>query len=332
MRVSFFLAHEPDLAALAAVDPDRDVAQFQRGERIWILQTYLRLARAGFDCALTDRVPGAGLVVFHAKHERELARRLPAGGAPVLVGVRADNRQPLAAEFEIVQSGRWADGRTRHFVPHWPQPGLVARDPARGERLTRIAYKGYLENLHPDFRAPGWSGFLAARGIEWRLEAPAFRAGPAESGGFGWEDYRAVDAVLAVRPPGRRRDASKPASKLVNAWLAGVPALLGPEPAFRELRRAALDYLEVASRADAERAVARLQEEPGLYAGMVAHGRERAREQDAAAVLARWLELLGRVLPALAAEPGRSARRHWPLGLRRAGRWAARTLAARPPR
>jgi hypothetical protein len=47
-----------------------------------------------------------------------------------------------------------------------------------------------------------------------------------------WHDYSTDDLVLAVRDLTEKDALVKPASKLVNAWIAGVPALLGPEPAF----------------------------------------------------------------------------------------------------
>lgn len=62
-----------------------------------------------------------------------------------------------------------------------------------------------------------------------------------------WHDYQHVDAVLAIRDCPPVVLATKPASKLINAWKAGVPALLGPEPAYRELRTSPLDFLEAAS-------------------------------------------------------------------------------------
>ena len=331
LPVRFFLAGEADLARAAALDPDREPAEFLRGERVWVLQTFLRLRAAGFVCELVDRAAADGLLLFHAKQDRQVRSSLPRGARPVLVGLRADNRQPLSAEFEVVQNGRFADARTRHFVPHWPQPGLRARDAGRGARVARIAYKGFLENLHPDFRGARWRDFLAARGIEWEESAREFRGSP-DGADLGWSDYERVDAVVAVRPRAPKTDFSKPASKLVNAWRAGVPALIGDEYACRELRRSELDYFEVASLADAERAVDRLLAAPELHERMVENGRRRAAEWGFDADTRRWIELLGRDLPRLAAEPGRAARRAVPLGLRRTGRLAARWAAGRPAR
>lgn len=318
MRVAFFWP-EGDVAAVSRLDPDRDCERFATGEAAWILQTFLRLAAAGHPAELVAAPPEQGLLVVHARH----CRRLPAHSAtardPVLVVVRGERTRSLSSHFEIVQT-RWpADGRRRLFVPHWPQPGLRPRDPARGERLATLAYKGFLQNLHPDFRSERWSSFLAGLGIEWVVDAETWHGQPAAAAARRWANYATTDAVLAVRP----RDFNtplKPATKLTNAWQAGVPALLGPEAAYREIRRSPLDYLEVGTLAAARRAVLELVERPELYATMVAHGRERAAEYANERVLARWVELLYEILPAragaLGGAPPRSARL-LPFGWRR---------------
>lgn len=328
MRCTFFLAGE-DLEALSRIDPDRDWRELQTGERAWILQTWLRLRRAGHPVELSATAPEDGLVVFHAKQAKDLLRQRSRLRDAVLVGVRADNREPLIADFEILQNGAFADGRRRFSLPHWPQSGLLPRDPARGERIERIAYKGFAANLHPDFRTPAWTGFLAGEGIEWVVDAVAFDGRNRRE--LDWPDFRAVDLALAVRPPEKKQRRSKPATKLVNAWLAGVPALLGPELAFQELRRSELDYLEVASVAEAREAVLRLRRAPGLYRAMVENGRRRGAELTHEAIVALWGKLLFETIPALAARRSGWARR-LPLPARAAGRWLARTVTLRPAR
>jgi hypothetical protein len=134
-----------------------------------------------------------------------------------------------------------------------------------------------------------------------------------------------------VRPPERKLRRSKPATKLVNAWQAGVPALLGPEQAFQELRRSELDYLEVASVAEAREAVLQLRRDPGLYRAMVENGLRRGEEFAPEALVPRWAGLLFETIPALAERRSRLVRR-LPLPARAAGRWLARTVALRPAR
>jgi hypothetical protein len=83
--------------------------------------------------------------------------------------------------------------------------------------------------------------------------------------------------MLAVRPlyeDGSRR-CEKPA-KLVNPWMAGVPALVGPEYAFQELREDPLDY-EVASVEDAMAAIDALRDDPDRYHTTRQHGLKRAQ-------------------------------------------------------
>jgi glycosyltransferase involved in cell wall biosynthesis len=327
VRCTFFLAGE-DLESLSRIDPDRDWRELQTGERAWILQTWLRLRRAGHPVELSGIAPEDGLVVFHSKQAKELLRQRSRLRGAILVAARADNREPLIADYEILQNGFFADGRRRFFVPHWPQAGLLPRDPARGERIERIAYKGFAANLHPSFRTPDWTGFLAREGIEWAVDAVEFDGRNRRE--LDWPDFRTIDLVLAVRPDERKARRSKPATKLVNAWLAGVPALLGPELAYRELRRSELDYLEVASVAEAREAVLRLRRDPRLYRAMVENGRQRGAEFTAAALVPRWAELLFATIPALSAQQPPS--RRMPLPLRAAGRWLARTVALRPAR
>jgi hypothetical protein len=314
MDVTFFLA-EGELESLRALDPDRDWRELQRGERAWVLQTYLRLARAGYPVRLANQLPQRGLVVFHLKQRRALLNlgRPPArqrrqlGQGPLFVGIRGDLRASRAADFEVVQNRRSAEQGRSFFIPHWPQPGLRPRDPARGAAVARIAYKGFDRNLHPYFRTPDWSAFLAARGVEWVIDSVPFAEGGTDRTTLDWPDFRAVDAVLAVRPDGLRRRDGKPATKLYNAWLAGIPALLGPDEAFAEIRRSPLDYLDVARPEEAKRAIGRLLDDPELYRRMVAHGRRRADEYTTAAIVERWRELFDELLPrALAAGNGRA--------------------------
>jgi glycosyltransferase involved in cell wall biosynthesis len=328
MRCTFFLAGE-DLEILSRINPDRDWRELQTGERAWILQTWLRLRQAGHPVELAGTVPADGLVVFHAKQAKEILRQRSRLRDAILVGVRADNREPLIADFEILQNGFFADGRRRFFMPHWPQPGLVPRDSARGERIERIAYKGFAANLHPEFRTAGWNDFLAQEGIEWTVDAVAFAGRNRLE--LEWPDFRQVDLVLAVRPDERKMRRSKPATKLVNAWLAGVPALLGPELAFEELRRSELDYLKVTSVEEAREAVLRLRRDPGLYRAMVENGLRRGAEFTPEAQVPRWAELLFETIPARWEERSRLGCR-LPLPARAAGRWLARTVALRPAR
>jgi hypothetical protein len=306
LPVVFYLSEERDVARLRELDPDRDLDAFRPGEFSWVAQTYLRLRAAGHPVELRATVPDRGLVVFHAKHKHALARAARSANAAAaapgrqevyFVAIRADNSSPLLADFEVLQSGRFADDRTLFWIPFWPQPGLLPRDASRGTTLARVAYMGLIENLHPEFRGEAWRTAVAAMGLEWVVREVRFRR-DGDLGQIDWEDYRALDAIIAVRPRDRHLRYSKPASKLINAWRAGVPALLGPEFAYREIRRSTDEFLEVASATEALAALGRLRDDPGLYARMVALGRKRAPEFSFEALTQRWAELVFATIPA----------------------------------
>jgi hypothetical protein len=326
--VTFVLHGEP-LDELGRLDPDRDWREFVTGERAWILQTYLRLRADGAAVRLADELPADGIAVFSSKQRRTLVRGKRRATQAVLVGVRQDVGEALVADLEVVQNQTQADAKRRFHIPHWPQPGMLGRDAARGSRIETIAYKGFLGNLHPAFREATWLDFLRGHGIRWLVDAAPYTDDFGDAATLAWNDFREVDLVLAVRAPDAKLHPRKPATKLYNAWLAGVPALLGPEVAYRELRRSALDYLEVADVGAAQAAILKLLSSPSLHADMVSNGHVRAAEFQATALVRRWHDLLFSVVPSLATRAdvsrwrGRSLRRKElsRRGLRALGVW-----------
>ncbi|MEM6674116.1 MAG: phosphotransferase [Planctomycetota bacterium] len=335
-RVTFYCPGEPNLEDRKRLDPDRDWKLMRRKQR-WLLQTYLRLWHAGLPVEISGDLPDDGIVIFHSKHWRQLGADLEGQRNLTLVGVRGDKRESLLADFELVQNGRWADGRKRWHIPYWPQPGLLQRDPRRGTRLERVAFKGFHINLHPYFLRSDWEAWLDSQGMGWQLDSMEHALSEEFGVHVDWHDYRRVDAVVAFRPSGRSRHqrsgfTHKPATKLVNAWLAGVPAVLGPEYAFRELRRSELDYLEIQRPEDARGALLRLRQDPSLYEAMVENGRERAREFSNEVITAQWEEFLYRRLPALMQATRFQRSRSLPLRSRVALRWTARAMTRRPER
>lgn len=304
---------------LRQIDPDRDWTDMRLGRDRWIVQPYLRLRARGWNVTLGSDVPSTGVVVYHKETHREVLRRFPRGGDAVLVACRADFRSADEADFEVVQNGFYQDPSRVFFIPFWPQPGLIARDPARGHTVENVAFKGHVGNLLPELRSAEFQQFLSQHGMRLVLDTLGERdtSVPVPA---AWHDYSAVDVVLAVRPRGGREHTHKPGTKLYNAWLAGVPAILSNDYAYRELRRSELDYIEVESVEDVRAALLRLREDRALYEAMVANGRDRGRDFSVESITDRWERLLFQTLPPLIAERprwqrGRTMRRV--LGLRR---------------
>jgi hypothetical protein len=206
-----------------------------------------------------------------------------------------------------------------YHVSHWPLIDVVPRDVRRGDQFENIDYFGDPPNLCAELKSPNWPSFLEALGCKWRARPPA-----------EVRDFRATDAVVAVRSLDSSSHDRKPASKLVNAWRGGVPAVLGPESAYRALRRSDLDFIEVSSYADLCSAITRLRDNPSIRADMAANGLERAREVTTDSVRGEWLSLIRDViLPAYARISRQSGLEHGAFILRRQLRVKMRGLERR---
>ena len=336
--VTFFVPDEPILAELIGIDPDRDWQVLRNGQR-WLLQTYLRLARAGLPVRVTSEPSTDGVVVFFARHHRLVRKAINGHCNPVLVGIRGDKNEKAVADFEIVQNGRWADHSRRFFIPYWPQPGLIPRDPARGARVERVAFKGFDLNLHEYFFGDEWGRWLEGHGLEWSHDSMQYEDSENTGVTVDWHDYRKVDAILALRPDPRRfrryekrGHTHKPATKLYNAWHAGAPAILGPEFAFRELRQSKDDYIEISRPEEAKAAVLLLRSDPDLYRRMVENGTRRARDFSHDRIIEMWADLLFDRIPRLTEQRGVRFALQMPVGVRSRVRSMSRRLMRRVQR
>lgn len=270
------------LAAFPAWQRQLAAAGIMLGPSAWIVQTQLQLAAAGVPCSLTSSVPQGGIIVAHAA---QMPRPLPVSRERYWVCVLADHPRPnYYCNFHLLQNPAQTV-RTHQpsaYVPHWPQPALRVRDPARGARLENIYFFGEAKHLCAEIRAEPMQQWLAAHG--WRLVVPPRDA---------WHDYGDSDVVLAVRSFGNTDwHHDKPATKLVNAWHAGVPAILGIESAYRIEGRVNESYLEADSIAALQRQLQRLRDVAGLRESLVAEGRLAAAAYTTAALAGRWNALL----------------------------------------
>ncbi|HBB32109.1 MAG TPA: hypothetical protein DDZ80_18700 [Cyanobacteria bacterium UBA8803] len=252
----------------------------------WTLQTYLRLKDDGFPCELVATIPDEGIVVAH---RYSLPDELQPGSKLLIVCLQADKGRHTYAQLHVVQNphddifSKSATLWQSYCIPLWTQPGLIPRSSERGDRFENIAYLGRERELAPELKEPSWQEHLEALGLRWHIL-------PNRS---DWNDYSTVDAVLAVRSFGRQSSYNwKPPSKLLNAWQAGVPAILGNESAFRNARKSELDYLEVTSVDEAIAALKRLRDDRELRQAMIENGRIRAADTTPASLTARWRNFL----------------------------------------
>jgi hypothetical protein len=328
--VPFYL---PDQRALKGVDPetldcDRDWEVFGTGLYVWVLQTFLRLRDVGAPVRLSRTPPPSGVVVTHADYVERLLAEAPSPADLTIVSARADRPPQIYADLEIVQNQSSVE-EFQIFIPSWIQPGLIPRSADRGTRVENVAYVGARKQLHADLAAADWAEALRHRGFSWETRMVTFGGNDQLYCGHRWNDYSESDVIVALRPEGSWKAASKPAAKLTNAWAAGVPAILSPELPYRELRRSSLDYLEARSGIEVLEALDRLRSDAALYSAMVRNGFERAREFHTLRLTTRWAEALWQTVPA------RTSGRGYRLvarvrGYRALARLARRRLRASP--
>ena len=71
-----------------------------------------------------------------------------------------------------------------------------------------------------------------------------------------------------------------------------MPALLGPEPAFRDLARGPLDYIEIRRPEEVLEAIDAMRAEPDRYRAMQENGRARRGEVSEERIARRWMDIL----------------------------------------
>ena len=287
----YFYLPTSDFPEQVPDDADHYWVGFRKGIYCWTLQTYLNLKNRDFPCKLVDEIPAEGITFAHWD---SLPAELVPSDQQLIVCFQADRSRHPFAQVHIVQNREglrrelmtWGDryllAGQDYFMPLWSQPGLIPRDLERGDRFENLCFFGLECNLLPEFQAPIWQEQLKDLGVEWRIIS-AFDQ---------WNDYSQVDGILAVRSFQHKEFIWKPATKLFNAWHAGVPAILGCETAYRAERKSDRDYLEVESVEETLKVVQRLKTDHALRQAMIQNGFKRAEETTQDQLSDRWINLI----------------------------------------
>jgi len=260
----------------------------------WLWNLHHQLARVGKKTALVERIPDRGVVLICGQ-DMPLWFRPPK--KLLLVSIAADSPLRMFADVHVVQNPMQAERFTSSFrdpacvfIPHFPQFGLIPRDPLRGDRFERVAFLGARPQLEEKLRSREFAQAVEEIGLTFEIRRERFQH----------HDYSAIDAVLAVRSFDESNlYVHKPATKLVNAWHAGVPAILGRESAYREAGDPGQNYLEVSSINDVLTALRCLKNDVVLRRRLVGNGRRQYRAYSEEAVTQVWTRFLDNDLPVI---------------------------------
>jgi len=247
----------------------------------WVLQTQPHLQAAGVDSRLTNRPGEAGILYSHVEC-------LPYGIRPskkqLLIAALVDKDVPLPYAFLHVTHNpvqRLPFLSRHHYISPWPQFGLIPRNPTRGDRFENVHFVGNPENLHPFFSSTLFQDELRRLGLKLIVPQPR-----------DWH-FSEADCVIAVRNFGTSiSHLQRPALKLFNACLAGVPAILGFESAYRHIGRVNSDYLEAQSESEFHQSLKYLASNTAARRVLIDKGDGRARQITEKAIRGQWISLL----------------------------------------
>ena len=264
-----------DFDALLAARPDILKSFAENGDLCWTVQTWCRLRDMGVGGIEIATEPAEGRI--NLAKSKTLSR---AGADPKLfqVSIQADYPRVLWAQFHIQQNADLLceDGALQYL---WPQSGIVPRDKNR-ESVKRVGFLGKLDgNLAGT--AEQWTRAMEARGLEFIVQPPE-----------RWNDYSDIDIAIGLRSFGNARHSRKPANKLLNSWIAGVPFVSGSDSAFAQVGTAGMDHLLAHNLEEAVSQVDRLRSDPALYRELVEAGQRRAKTFSVERLSSQWVALL----------------------------------------
>jgi hypothetical protein len=265
------------------------------GPSIWVVLTFMQLREYGYPCELTATLPHSGIIITHSDFLSTSLRPTP---QQFIVEFKPDRSlRCIYSNFVIVQNKHDPICRGINrlfiksaFIKYWPQPGLIPRDPQREDRFENICFMGdeFIQDVET------LESEIQKLGLKWMLMHQRNK----------WHDYSKVDAIVAVRPVDPHRTPyftyiSKPASKLYNAWIAGVPAILSPDSAFEDLRESEFDYLKAENVPEIIEGLKQLMNDPALRKSMIENGKKRAKEFNSEVIIEDWVKLIqNRIVPA----------------------------------
>ena len=290
MNISFYMpeAHLPSPERQAAWIPGHAPDLLAGGKsaaaQCWIYQTWVEL-RSETPIELVTKMPDEGIIVTLGNF---LNSDFRAGEKQFIANIVADFIPHPGTQLQIVQNrahARRLPGSI--FIPLWAQPNLIPRDPARGDKIETIAFFGDPRNLAPELASQTF-----ADQIERETGAKLVIRDASQ-----WHDYSDVDVALAIRDFSRAQHLHKPATKLYNAWLAGVPIISGSDSAFTSEGRAGEDFLQAGSAAVCIDLVKKLKRDPAFRAALVESGHKKTAPFSREAVRETWRSFCEENLP-----------------------------------
>ena len=279
--------------------PDNLGACRHIGPYNWTLQTYIYLKAIKFNCEITSSLNVDGILISHGDFLPKYINPRP---TRYIVEIKPDRALScLLANFAVTQSVHDPIMKSfRRFfinsasVQYWPQPSIIKRDISRKDKLKNIFYMGKPEQFISEVSL--LQSKIKKLGLNLKIK-------PREE----WNDYSKADVILAVRPkkvfnrggiPSNLDLNKKPASKLINSWIANVPAILSPDRAYLDIKKSKYDFLEATNVSEIIDRLKLLKSNRFLYRKMIENSKKRAAEVGAKSIAMDWKMIIeNKIIP-----------------------------------
>jgi hypothetical protein len=249
---------------------------FTRGDLNWCLQCYLILSKRNqLNIQCSNSLNQNAINLLHSD------QLLKIKGKPnqFIVCIRADYPKRYWAHYHIVQNKNQLCSNTS-FVPHWVQPGLIARNPIR-QKILRVAYSGQTFNGNLASDEDTWKKLFESYGIEFVTLTAGF-----------WHDLSCIDVLIGIRSFDKKPHDTKPPTKLFSAWHSRIPFIGGYDSAFMQVGTPGEDYLLAKTPEDVVAAVLKLRDDHNLYEKLVKNGLAKAALYNENAIAETWENIL----------------------------------------
>lgn len=258
----------------------------------WLYQTGTLLQRAGVSCRFFTKMPhlpDRGILITMSGFLYGYSKCSSWPPSLFLVDIAADDGIPRAvAMLHLIPNSHITKYLPfSKFIPHWSQPFLIPRSVERGDRFETICFMGDPQNMTPELCSQEWHLRLKQE-LGLRFICRDYDQ---------WHDFSDVDCILAIRDFSGKRFCYKPAHKLHNAWLAGVPFIGGRDSAFVGDGHPGVDYLVADSVEEVFFHLKRLKEDPVFRLQLVEQGHQSGVAFTREAILESWKRLVLETLP-----------------------------------
>lgn len=105
------------------------------------------------------------------------------------------------------------------------------------------------------------------------------------------------DCLIGIRTKNQTSNFSnKPPTKLINAWLAGIPFIGGSESAYLQIGEPGKDYLVADTMEDAIEQIKSLKSSPELFSSLVRNSDMKAQQFSPGSITHKWADFIWNVI------------------------------------